>query len=255
MQARVRDVYIEALEAQDGSEDDGSSESSVELGAWESGSSPASDNSNDEDHSDDGGDNEDNDDGIRSSGGDDDVEDEDTFDMTPFRKKMIKVMRPAIEAAINWAWKDGRLKNYGNALPSNITVFGVVKLGDPDEVWAHIEGKMDALAQRWRKRTSEFEEQQKSKTAAGDGKALEPPVIFGFAIVFHKLILVHRNLQKLDATTIIEAVLDMETDNQRQWYSMVIMMTICWARDILMRTAAAMNLEAAQRESSSDPDA
>lgn len=239
VQARVRDVYFDALDA---------------LGDQVNVNNPGSSS---------GGDLQSNPAASSSPGGSDRDDSRENngpngSNLAPFRRRIVKVLRPAIEGAISWAWKDGGLTNYGDALPTNIGVFGVAQLDEPDKVWAQIQRRLDAMAQRWRDRVKEFEDRQKGKEVdrgGGHEKALRPPTVFAFAIVFNKLVIVHQNPQAPEPRTIIEAVLDMETDNQRQWYSMIIMMTICWARDILMRTVVAMDLQAEEPSYSSDPDA
>ncbi|KAJ1333541.1 hypothetical protein MN608_03532 [Microdochium nivale] len=81
------------------------------------------------------------------------------------------------------------------------------------------------------------------------------PVLFGFVIFKHTLMIVTLDAQDPMSPCNIPISLNMAESNQHQWNALAIMVTICWARDLLARVVEDINLETAARMPSEDPDA
>jgi hypothetical protein len=124
--------------------------------------------------------------------------------------------------------------------------------------------EMEKLAYEWRLYMTPLQDQKRQEEieknpekSAEDIARLIPqvPVIFGFAVMEHNVVIVHMDAATKDAVPFLEMNLDMETDNQRQWYTLMIMVTICYARDKLMVLASRLGLAQVAQNYSSDPDA
>ncbi|KAI1852493.1 hypothetical protein JX266_002671 [Neoarthrinium moseri] len=163
-----------------------------------------------------------------------------------------KKIKPCLTDAIKWAWADGKLTQYGKALPSNIIVFEVTEKDSKKDAKRQIRRRMDEFAARWRSRMEPYVKQKEEGTI---DNVPEAPILYGFAIVEHNLYLVHIDPCKPCQRAFFQEYFNMETDNQRQWYTIMIMLVICWARDKLILTATEMGLEAVPEEVASDPDA
>ncbi|KXJ92362.1 hypothetical protein Micbo1qcDRAFT_204354 [Microdochium bolleyi] len=105
--------------------------------------------------------------------------------------------------------------------------------------------------------------QQDDQQAEGESTPRQPPpnplqtkapVLFGFVIFKHTLMIVTLDANDPMAPCNIPISLNMAESNQHQWNALAIMVTICWARDLLARVVEDINLETAARMPSEDPD-
>ncbi|KAH7031081.1 uncharacterized protein B0I36DRAFT_349210 [Microdochium trichocladiopsis] len=128
-----------------------------------------------------------------------------------------------------------------------------------------VQASPEELEQQEKER--EEEEEQKTPTQAQpqcppptsfSSSQTKAPVLFGFVIFKHTLMIVTLDAQDPAAPCNIPISLNMAESNQHQWNALAIMVTICWARDLLSRVVdeIAVDLEAAKaRMPSEDPDA
>lgn len=157
---------------------------------------------------------------------------------------MAKQLRRALEQALDWAKNDGGIVNYEDTLPPNVRIIDI-KLSpqQPDSEYK-IQTEMCDLAQQWRDY---------------DSKADEPtqvPVIFGFVIMKHIITIVTMDASDPDAIIHIPCQLHMAERNQHQWNALAILVTVCWARDVLLEYISARpGLKPIVKSESSDPDA
>ncbi|KAI0009513.1 hypothetical protein F4779DRAFT_368028 [Xylariaceae sp. FL0662B] len=161
---------------------------------------------------------------------------------------IVRQIRRTLEEAIHWAGLDGDTAKYGDQLPPNV---GIIQLRDdetsdnPDSEKL-IQEQMSALGMEWRHKVKEVPKKERPKA----------PVIFGFVIFKHVLFIVTMDADDPDAMCHIPCQLNMAEQNQHQWNALAIMVTICWARDLLVAAASKLpNLTSPVKEESSDPDA
>ncbi|KAI0598348.1 hypothetical protein F4775DRAFT_556465 [Biscogniauxia sp. FL1348] len=161
---------------------------------------------------------------------------------------IVKQLKRRLVHAITWAQIDGDLAKYGNQLPPNIKVIELndvdsSKRPDSDQL---IQRQMCNLADQWRKRVEVIPE----------GERPVPPVVFGFVIFKHIIFIVTLDAADPDAICHIPCQLNMSEVTQYQWNALALMVTICWARDVLMAATSKMpDLASAEAGDSSDPDA
>ncbi|KAK8090961.1 hypothetical protein PG994_000466 [Apiospora phragmitis] len=113
---------------------------------------------------------------------------------------------------------------------------------------AQCEEQLAKLAERWRQR---FDERD-LESLPSHPKA---PVIYGFIIMSSALIIVSRDAANPEANTHTPLKMNMAEDCQEGWNALGIMVTICWARDMLMRLREDLGLTVRISEAESDPDA
>ena len=156
-----------------------------------------------------------------------------------------------LQDALKWSAVDGNLHMYGRQLPSNLKVYNLTPLSRRHDMREVIDKQMAAIAVDWKNTLSKLP----GFDDVDEDKRPKAPVVFGFFIYKHILFIVTSNASDPEATAHISIQLNMGEKNQHQWNSLAIMLTICWARDILMKKAAEMKLQPVRPKTSSDPDA
>ncbi|KAI1435675.1 hypothetical protein GGR50DRAFT_655338 [Xylaria sp. CBS 124048] len=163
---------------------------------------------------------------------------------------MAKQLRRVLEQALDWAKKDGTIENYADQLPPNVKVMELkgIAVTDQPESEAKVQSEMHCLAEEWR-----------IHAAKGnvDGNApVQAPVIFGFIIMKHIITIVTLDASNPRAIIHVPCQLHMAERNQHQWNALAILVTICWARDVLLDYINDRpDLKPIEKAESSDPDA
>jgi hypothetical protein len=159
---------------------------------------------------------------------------------------MVKQLRRALEQALNWAKKDGDITKYGDQLPSNVRIIelkDILSTDEPDSE-VKVQTAMCDLAKEWRTH------------ALTADKPCQAPVIFGFAIMRNIITVVTMDASDLGAIMHVPCQLQMAERNQHQWNALAIMVTVCWARDVLIDYINDRpDLQPEVKIESSDPDA
>ncbi|KAI0144665.1 hypothetical protein GGR57DRAFT_323794 [Xylariaceae sp. FL1272] len=157
---------------------------------------------------------------------------------------IVNYLEKALQSAIDWTHKDGGIDKYGNQLPRNIKIIEIKDKTSADEDSANkIQSEMADLAGEWRKTMSSKDETQ-------------APVVFAFVILRHIIFIVTLDASNPEADIHIPCQLNMAERNQHQWNALAIMVTVCWARDVLLDYIdSAHGLQPQQKSDSSDPDA
>ncbi|KAI1076790.1 hypothetical protein F5B20DRAFT_572635 [Whalleya microplaca] len=161
---------------------------------------------------------------------------------------IIKQIRRTLEDALQWASLDGDTIKYGQQLPPNVKIIELKdgEAAEQPDSERLIQTQMCRLGAQWRRTLDEVPEEQRSKA----------PVIFGFVIFKHILFIVTMDANDPEAICHIPCQLNMAEKNQHQWNALAIMVTICWARDLLVAAADKIpHLTAFENAESSDPDA
>ncbi|KAK5628496.1 hypothetical protein RRF57_004211 [Xylaria bambusicola] len=155
-------------------------------------------------------------------------------------------LRRALEQAVEWAKQDGGIDKYGDQLPSNVRIMelrGITQTDEPDSE-VKIQTEMCNLAREWRTHASNAHD------------PVEAPVIFGFVIMKHIITIVTLDASDPDTVIHVPCQLHMAERNQHQWNALAILVTICWARDVLLDyISARSDLKPEVKDESSDPDA
>lgn len=159
---------------------------------------------------------------------------------------MVGRLRRALEQALDWAKQDGEIEKYGDQLPPNLRVMelkGITETDEPESA-VKIQSELCELAEEWR-------------THASNGDApVQAPVIFGFVIMKHIITIVTLDASDPSAIIHVPCQLHMAERNQHQWNALAIMVTICWARDVLLDYINSRpDLQPEVKDESSDPDA
>ncbi|KAI1269099.1 hypothetical protein F5Y18DRAFT_176553 [Xylariaceae sp. FL1019] len=157
---------------------------------------------------------------------------------------IVSHLEKALQIAIDWAHEDGGSAKYGNQIPRNIKIIEIKDKISADEDSANkIQVEMADLAGKWRK-----------TVPSKDGK--QAPVVFAFVILRHIIFIVTLDASNPEADIHIPCQLNMAERNQHQWNALAIMVTVCWARDVLLDYIdSAHELQPQQKSDSSDPDA
>ncbi|KAI0525769.1 hypothetical protein F5B22DRAFT_587665 [Xylaria bambusicola] len=191
---------------------------------------------------------------IQDIRGDEAVIKNDTEEAEAVKREFIKSLsaamagrlRRALEQAVDWAKQDGGIDNYGDQLPPNVKIMelkGITQNDEPDSE-VKIQTEMCNLAEEWRTHAS----------TAHD--LVEAPVIFGFVIMKHIITIVTLDASDPDAIIHVPCQLHMAERNQHQWNALAVLVTICWARDVLLDyISARSDLKPEVKDESSDPDA
>ncbi|TGJ83059.1 hypothetical protein E0Z10_g5704 [Xylaria hypoxylon] len=159
---------------------------------------------------------------------------------------MVKQLRRALEQALDWAKQDGGIDQYGDTLPPNVMVMELkdISVTDEPESELKIQLEMCELAQQWRTH------------ASGGDAPVQAPVIFGFVIMKHIITIVTLDAADPCAVIHVPCQLHMAERNQHQWNALAILVTICWARDVVLDYIDDRpDLEPEVKVESSDPDA
>jgi hypothetical protein len=157
---------------------------------------------------------------------------------------MAKQLKRALEQAMDWAKQDGGIINYGDQLPHNVAIIDIKLAPYQPESELKIQTEMCALAKQWRDYASNV-----------DGPS-QAPVIFGFVIMKHIITIVTMDASDPDAIIHVPCQLHMAERNQHQWNALAILVTICWARDVLLEYIdSRSDLQPEVKIESSDPDA
>ncbi|KAI8633437.1 hypothetical protein F5Y19DRAFT_301074 [Xylariaceae sp. FL1651] len=159
---------------------------------------------------------------------------------------IVKQLRRALEHALNWAQTDGDITKFGDKLPPNTKIIEIKdkEMADAPDSEAKIQTEMCDLATKWR------------DYAVMANESKQPPVIFGFVILRHIVFIVTIDASDPDAIIHIPCQLNMAERNQHQWNALAIMVTVCWARDVLLDYIEALpDLQPVSEGTSSDPDA
>ncbi|KAI0965672.1 hypothetical protein F4678DRAFT_452230 [Xylaria arbuscula] len=153
-------------------------------------------------------------------------------------------LRRSLEQALDWANQDGEIERYGDQIPPNVRIMelrGITQTDEPESE-VKIQNELCELAEEWRTHASN-----------GDAPA---PVLFGFIIMKHIITIVTLDAADPGAIMHVPCQLHMAERNQHQWNALAIMVTVCWARDVLLDYIDARpDLKAEVKEESSDPDA
>ncbi|KAI0541207.1 hypothetical protein GGR58DRAFT_36334 [Xylaria digitata] len=159
---------------------------------------------------------------------------------------IVKQLRRTLEQALDWAKEDGGIDKYGDTVPPNVRVMELsgISVTDEPESELKIQIEMCELAQQWR------------DYASGGFTAAPAPVIFGFIIMKHIITIVTLDAADPCAIIHVPCQLHMAERNQHQWNALAILVTICWARDVLLDYVDdRWDLEPEAEAESSDPDA
>ncbi|KAI1755617.1 hypothetical protein F4782DRAFT_527671 [Xylaria castorea] len=160
--------------------------------------------------------------------------------------EIVKQLRRVLEQALDWAKQDGEIDKYGDQLPPNIRVMELnsIMMADEPDSEVKIQTEMCNLAEEWR-------------AYASNGDApVQVPVIFGFVIMKHIITIVTLDASDPSAIIHVPCQLHMAEKNQHQWNALAILVTICWARDVLLGYINARpDLQPEAKSESSDPDA
>ncbi|KAI0391067.1 hypothetical protein F5Y17DRAFT_442092 [Xylariaceae sp. FL0594] len=159
---------------------------------------------------------------------------------------IAKQLRRALETALAWANKDGAIDGYGSRLPPNVMVIELQgkQISEKSNSEEEIQKEMSCLAGQWRTYASSADEPS------------QPPVVFGFVIIKHIITVVTLDAADPEAMIHVPCRLHMAERNQHQWNALAIMVTVCWARDVLTDYADSRhNLQPETATDSSDPDA
>ncbi|KAJ2975001.1 hypothetical protein NUW58_g8483 [Xylaria curta] len=164
--------------------------------------------------------------------------------------EIVKQLRRVLEHALAWAKQDGEIGKYGDQLPPNVIIMelrGATATAEPESE-AKIQTEMCDLAEKWRACASN--EDTTTPTS------VQVPVLFGFVIMKHIITIVTLDASDQGAVIHVPCQLHMAERNQHQWNALAILVTICWARDVLLNYINALpNLQPEVKEESSDPDA
>ncbi|KAI1179451.1 hypothetical protein F4777DRAFT_477080 [Nemania sp. FL0916] len=158
---------------------------------------------------------------------------------------MANKLRRALGKALRWTRQDGRIDQYGNQLPTNVRIMelkGISSTDNPDSE-LRIQREMCTLAAAWRTNSSQRKTQVK------------PPVLFGFIIMKHIITIVTLDASDPGAIIHVPCQLHMAERNQHQWNALAILVTMCWARDLVLNYIdAATDLQPEVQDDSDDPD-
>lgn len=124
----------------------------------------------------------------------------------------------------------------------------------------HQEAEAEAEVEEDNQRTPTQRQHHPAQPAdlASPTSQTKAPVLFGFVIYKHTLMIVTLDAQDPAAPCNIPISLNMAESNQHQWNALAIMVTICWARDLLVRVVNEIEVDrevAKARMPSEDPDA
>ncbi|KAI3332097.1 hypothetical protein HD806DRAFT_518906 [Xylariaceae sp. AK1471] len=157
---------------------------------------------------------------------------------------MAKQLRRALEQALDWAKKDGGIINYEDQLPPNVRIIDIKLAPDQPESELKIQIEMCELAKHWRSYGTNADEPSQA------------PVIFGFVIMKHIITIVTMDASDPNAIIHVPCQLHMAERNQHQWNALAILVTVCWARDVLLEYINTRpDLQPEVKIESSDPDA
>ncbi|KAI2635104.1 hypothetical protein GGS21DRAFT_93464 [Xylaria nigripes] len=163
---------------------------------------------------------------------------------------MAKQLRRALQQALDWAKKDGDIEKYGGQFPPNVKImeFKGISTTNKPEYEVKIQAELCGLAEEWRTHASNGE--------ANGIAPVQPPVIFGFIIMKHIITIATLDASEPGAVIQVPCKLHMAEKNQHQWNALAIMVTICWARDVLLEYVDVRpDLQVEVNMESSDPDA
>ncbi|KAI0447061.1 hypothetical protein F4803DRAFT_395220 [Xylaria telfairii] len=160
--------------------------------------------------------------------------------------EIVRQLRRALEQALEWAIQDGEFQKYGDQLLPNMRVMelkGITATNEPESE-TKIQTEMCDLAEEWRTH------------ASNEDAPVQVPVLFGFVIMKHIITIVTLDASDPYAIIHVPCQLHMAEKNQHQWNALAILVTICWARDVLLSYINARpDLQPEVKSESSDPDA
>ncbi|KAK8051236.1 hypothetical protein PG993_002621 [Apiospora rasikravindrae] len=159
---------------------------------------------------------------------------------------MSRRLHKLLTDAIQWSWTDGDLSAYKDDLLPNIKIMEVS--GNSETSSVEVEEQLAKLAERWRQR---FDERGLESLPSHP----KVPVIYGFVIISSWLIIVSRDAADPEANTHTPLKMNLAEVCQEGWNALGIMVTVCWARDMLMRLRDDLGLTVRTSEAESDPDA
>ncbi|KAI0489864.1 hypothetical protein F4859DRAFT_169952 [Xylaria cf. heliscus] len=166
--------------------------------------------------------------------------------------EMVRQLKRTLERALDWAKLDAEFGKYGDQLPPNTRVMELRNIAMTDEPDSEVEiqTEMCNLAEEWRAQASNAD-------SDGDEDApVQVPVLFGFVIMKHIITIVTLDASDPFAIIHVPCQLHMAEKNQHQWNALAILVTICWARDVLLAYINARpDLQPEVKSESSDPDA
>ena len=171
----------------------------------------------------------------------------------PAKKKLLervingitKHIDKRLDEALEWATLDGDLFVYDQQLPSITETVNLTEIDKRRDMRRIIDEEMAMTAASWNKALDEW---------CSGGSRPDAPVVFGFFIYKHILIIATLNASDPNAKVHIPIQLNMGEKNQHQWNALAIMVTICWARDLMMKKVEEMGLERLEVASQSDHD-
>ncbi|KAI1377658.1 hypothetical protein F4677DRAFT_43843 [Hypoxylon crocopeplum] len=136
--------------------------------------------------------------------------------------RIVEQISGRLRGALHWAEFDGDINKYSNHLPNNVTVM-VMGESSKLDMDLRIQSKMENLTAEWQDVLEKVPEQDRPQA----------PVLFGFVIFKHILFIVTIDGSNPDAICHIPCQLNLSERTQHQWNALAIMVTICWARDLL----------------------
>ncbi|KAI1461266.1 hypothetical protein F4805DRAFT_276276 [Annulohypoxylon moriforme] len=160
-------------------------------------------------------------------------------------RRIVRHIKRRVQDALRWAQLDADVVKYSKSLPPNVRLIEMYE-ADKDNMHIPIQESMAEVAASWREILDRVPEDQRPV----------PPVIFGLVIFKHILFIVTLDSQDPEASCHIPIQVNLSEMNQNQWNALAIMVTICWARDLLADVANKIPdllLEAPKADS--DPDA
>ncbi|KAI1329723.1 hypothetical protein F5Y16DRAFT_397065 [Xylariaceae sp. FL0255] len=161
---------------------------------------------------------------------------------------IVNKLKRALKTALDWANEDAGNAKYGDRLLRNVKIIEMRDKFSADEPDSEekVQTEMSELADRWRDAVAEHD----------GGQSQHPlPVIFGFVILRHIILIVTLDAADPEAIIHIPCQLNMAERNQHQWNALAILVTICWARDVLLNYIESVpEILPDSLSESSDPD-
>ncbi|KAI0171762.1 hypothetical protein GGR52DRAFT_547513 [Hypoxylon sp. FL1284] len=131
-------------------------------------------------------------------------------------------IRKELTSALHWAERDADLAQHAAPCPPNTQILEMLD-ADRMEMDLHIQQGMSDRAEEWRELLNSLPEEGRP----------EAPVLFCFVIYKHIIFIVTLDAANPDAVCHIPIQLNISEENQSQWNALAIMVTVCWARDLM----------------------
>lgn len=163
--------------------------------------------------------------------------------------KIERRIEGAVREAIRWASLDGDLTRYAVNLSHNLTIIRLTEESQ-DGMREQIFERLERLRQAWDRRLARL------PGYGPQDERPEPPVLFACVIYRHILFIATMDASQPDAVEHIPIQMNMGENTQHQWNALAIMLTVCWARDLIRAKIAEMGLQPrSPAQPEADPDA